>query len=93
MEVLNKHFWGDFEGNPRPKHPLKHFSQRWRSNWGDRCPVTERQRLSMAAMAPNAHLWIFFTPFCSELALDVNMKVLAMNVSFLWALVLLYYHF
>jgi len=28
----NKHFLGDFEGNPRPNNSNSHFSQRWRFN-------------------------------------------------------------
>jgi len=40
----NKHFWGVFDENPRPKYTKWPFSQRWRLHWSAKRPITGSQR-------------------------------------------------
>jgi len=55
-----------------------------------RAPSTHNPRAGASGacfLAPSPHLWAFFTHFCSELGLGVNMKVVGMDVIFPMALV------
>jgi len=60
----NKCFCGDFEGNLRSKHAFKDLSQRWRCNWGARCPITEIQRFNKHRLAPGAQHFDNVLLFC-----------------------------
>ena len=78
MENINKHFWGDFE-----------------ETWGQttQIHIFRSAGASAPSWRPQLSCVSFFTIFLFELALDVNMNVVGLDVRFLMVLVWLPYDF